>query len=422
MRWYQDKIFWYIFGTLAALKTAAWVYLFFLHPAGENILVFPDSIGYVYPAQTWLAYGQMWEAISASPMLLRTAGYPFFLALIQMISGNMTWAVAVAQNVLSLLLLIPVYLTAQFLSGRAAARWASIFCAASVLYFSLSFAILTELLCTFLLSWFIFFFIRFLSAPRGITLLAAALCLAAAVYVRPAAYYFLFLSVVMLCCFRLSNWLRFPLAKTVLFFIFPLILAIGAWHCRNAHVSNYTGFTTVGAYNLYVWNEDYIAKKFNLSVSEARSRLELALPAGFTSLPPSVRVRLYKALAKPIIQESFLYKLSQAPWWLSKTLLGANNAHLQKLFSFRKPSFLLFVLAEGQVFLMVILACIGFWFLWKIDRKTTFFLLVYCLYFWLIGSTFSGAYARFRAPFEFVFCISAGTSISQLIKKFKNSH
>jgi 4-amino-4-deoxy-L-arabinose transferase-like glycosyltransferase len=387
----------------------------------ENILVFPDSIGYVYPAQTWLSYGHMWEAVSASPMLLRTPGYPFFLALIQFLTGNMTWAVAIVQNILSLVLLIPVYLSAHLLSGRGAARWATAFCALSVLYFSLSFAVLTEILCTFLLAWFIFFIIRFLVTPRWVDLFVASLCLASAVYVRPAAYYFMVLSAGLLCCFCLNNWLRFPLSKIALYFILPLVLTIGGWHIRNACLSDYKGFTSVGAYNLYIWNEDYIAKKFNIPTAEARTRLELALPTGFSALSPAEQVRLYRALAKPLIQESFLYKLSRTPWWATKTLLGANNTQLQQLFSFQKPSFFLFLIAEGEIFCMVFLACVGFGILWKKDRKTAFFLGTYCLYFWVIASFFSGAYARFRAPFEFVLCISAGTAVWHWIEKYQKS-
>ena len=120
MPFYKDRVFQGIFCALAAFKLAAFAYLFSVHPLGENILAFPDSLTYIYPAQTFLQYGHMWEAVSISPMLLRTPGYPFFLALIQLFTGNLTWAVAAVQNVLSLFLLIPVYLTGRRLAGKTA--------------------------------------------------------------------------------------------------------------------------------------------------------------------------------------------------------------------------------------------------------------------------------------------------------------
>ena len=190
MAWYKDKVFWIIVAGAGLIKLATLLYLFFFGPLGESVLAFPDSLTYIYPAQTWLAYGQFWEAVSANPMLLRTPGYPIFLAIVQLLTNNMTWAVAVVQNILSLLLLLPIYLTTQQLAGKTAARWSTGFCAASALYFSLAFAVLTETLCVFLLAWFMFFIVRWLENSRARDLFFAALSLNAAIYVRPAAYYF----------------------------------------------------------------------------------------------------------------------------------------------------------------------------------------------------------------------------------------
>ena len=443
MAFYKDKVFRLLFVLLALFKAAALLYAAFWNPLGEAVLAFPDSITYVYPAQTWLQYGAMWEAVSATPMLLRTPGYPFFLALIGFFTGNLTWAVAIAQNFLSLFLLIPVYLTARRLAGLPAARWATFFCTVSVLYFSLSFAVLSETLCVFLLAWFVFFTVRFLQAPRAVDLAAAALFLAAAVYVRPAVYYFMFAAAVMLVCFQAGKLVRFPLHKIIVLFILPLILLIGAWQLRNRLQTGFGGFTSVGAYNLYMWNEDYLAHKMGLSVPQAHDALERALPAGFSQLPAQEQVRIYKSWARPLIQESFFYKLSRAPLWALKTLFGANFVHLSRLaWGGRTPQALLegemlnhteavhtrwlekfsdkllFAAAAGQVALTVLFGIIGFWVLWQKEKTSAFFLGVYCLYFWAIGSTFFGAYARFRAPFEFVLCIAAGAAAAALWQRF----
>ena len=272
MRFYKDKVFWYVFTALALVKGAALAGVFYFHPLGEKILAFPDSLTYVYPAQTWLEYGQMWEAVTAAPMLLRTPGYPFFLAVVQTLFHNMTWAVVLVQNLLSLALLIPVYMTAEKLNGKHAARAAALFCAASVLYFSLSFAVLTEILCAFLLSWFVYFTVNFLLKPAGHKLFLAALFLSSAVYVRPAAYYFMFASTIILVCFSAAKLVRFPAWQIAAFFFAPLLILVGAWQVRNSVQTGFGGFTSVGAYNLYMWNEDYLAHKYNLSVPQAPAR------------------------------------------------------------------------------------------------------------------------------------------------------
>lgn len=444
MRFYKDKVFWYVFTALALVKGAALAGVFYFHPLGEKILAFPDSLTYVYPAQTWLEYGQMWEAVTAAPMLLRTPGYPFFLAVVQTLFHNMTWAVVLVQHLLSLALLIPVYMTAEKLNGKHAARAAVLFCAASVLYFSLSFAVLTEILCAFLLSWFVYFTVNFLLKPAGHKLFLAALFLSSAVYVRPAAYYFMFASAIILVCFSAAKLVRFPAWKIAAFFFVPLLILVGAWQVRNSVQTGFGGFTSVGAYNLYMWNEDYLAHKYNLSVPQAHQLLENALPPGFNSLPPTEQVRLYKAMAKPLIQESFFYKLSRAPLWAVKTLFGANFVHCSRLLTGGAipeeeldgqmlnhttalhgnwlktiPHKLLFLLTAGEVFLLVLCGSAGFLLLWKTHRTETFFLLVYCLYFWGIGSVFFGAYARFRAPFEFALCITAGAAANALVQYTK---
>ena len=444
MSLFKDRVFRWIVIALAAFKAAACAYVYFCNPLGESVLAFPDSLTYVYPAQTWLQYGQMWEAVSVAPMLLRTPGYPFFLALIQALLGNLTWAVVGVQSLLSLLLLVPVYLTARQLATQNAARWAAGFCAVSVLYFTLSFAVLTETLCVFLLAWSVYFSVRFLAHPRGRDLAAAAVLLAAAVYVRPAAYYWMFASAVILLCFCAGQLVHFPVRKILLFFVLPLVLCMAPWQIRNAVKTGFGGFTSVGAYNLYMWNEDYLARKGHVSVAQAHEALQQALPPGFHNLPAAQQVKCYKALAKPLIREGFLYKLTHAPLWAAKTLFGANFVHLSRLLNGGAAAEetldeqmlnqtaavhagwlkgwkekLLFCLAAGQVVVTVFLGFWGLWLVRKQHRAAAFFLGVYCLYFWMIGSTFFGAYARFRAPFEFVLCVGAGIAAEQLWQRRK---
>lgn len=439
MSFYKDRVFWFIFAALALVKIVAFLGIYFFHPLGESVLSFPDSLSYVYPAVTLLQDGHLWDLYTVSPMLFRTPGYPVFLALVQLLFHNMTWAVALVQNVLSLLLLIPIYSSAKQLAGKGAARWATAFCAASTLYFSLSFAVLSEILCTFLLAWFVFFLLQFLINPQGKTLLCSALFLSAAVYVRPAAYYFFIPMTALLVCFALTRWIRFSIYKIGVCFLVPVLCLLGMWHLRNVVQTGFSGFTTVGAYNLYFWNSDYVAHKYHLSVQQAQTLLQEALPAGFSSRTPRQQNQIYKAAARPLLRASFTYKLTRAPWWAVKTLLGGNTTHLHHLLLGEEKDnhkkldqlgsfplglhdwiyYLLFVTAMGEAFLVALLGATGLVLLWKKHKPQTFFLSVYCCYFWGIGSVFFGAYARFRAPFEFVLCVAAGVAAQACYKFYK---
>ena len=406
-------------------------YLYFYHPLGEQVLIFPDSLSYVYPAQTWLTYGRFWEAVSSSPLLLRTPGYPVFLAVISFITGNLTWAVAAVQNVLSALLVWPVYRTARELAGTQAARISAVLTGVSVLYFSLSFAVLSETLCTFLLAWFVYFSVSFLKSPRTRTLLIAAVCLAAAIYVRPAAYYFTFLAALLF-----SVRPHVPFKKVLLGFIIPLAVLLGAWHLRNVAVAGYPGFSIVNAYNFYFWNEDFVAQKNGTSIPQAHEWLQTRLPENFAQKSVSEQVKTYRSLGSSWLKSGWKYKFAHAPKWAAKTLFGINFVHTSRLLlgapadekqlafdmlnqtksvhtSYIKsvPAKLIFAFSCAQVFFVVLLGIAGLALLHKTHRQAAYFLMVYCLYFWAIGSVFFGAYARFRAPFEFVLCIGAAISL-----------
>ena len=433
MPWYKDKILWFIAAGALFIKLAGLLWLLYVNPLGEQALIFPDSLGYVYPAQTLLTYGRLWEAVSASPMLLRTPGYPVFLAWIQFCTANSTWAVVIWQNLLSVVLLLPVYLTARRLGGILAARWAAGLCAASVLYYSLAFAILTETLCVFFLAWFVYAAVRWLETLSGRDLAAAGVLLALAVYVRPAAYYFTALAVAGSISWAWIKKSSLILRQSILCFTLPLLLLIGAWQVRNYVQTGYGGFTTVGAYNLYIWNEDYVARQAGLSVDQAHQQLQAQLPENWHELSAAQQVRAYKRLALPLIQQGWKYKLQRGPLWAAKTLLGNNYTHLSQLLFGRAPSpedvlnhtglwrtdlnhwlgKIIFIITGSAVLCIVLLSIWGGKILLQTHPAAACFLIVYCGYFWAIGSVFFGAYARFRAPFEFVLCILAALAVTK---------
>ena len=76
---------------------------------------------------------------------------------------------------------------------------------------------------------------------------------------------------------------------------------------------------------------------------------------------------------------------------------------------------LLFILAFVQVAVVVLLGIYGLWTIRKKYPAQAIFLMIYTGYFWLLGSSFLGAYARFRAPFEFVLCITAALAVENLL-------
>ena len=224
----------------------------------------------------------------------------------------------------------------------------------------------------------------------------------------------------------------------------PLVVCVGAWQVRNHIRTGYNGFTSVGAYNLYVWNADYVAKQNGLSIPQAQRMLLAFLPSDFNFRPAAEQVREYKRLAAPLLKKSKWHKLTHLPIWAGKTLLGTNHVHLVRLaFGYEdakqdektlnqtgilpRPWLstaadkILFLLAFLQVGFVVALGLSGCVLLWKTQRLAAVFFILYTGYFWMIGSCFFGAYARFRAPFEFILCITAGLTAATLLARRKKS-
>lgn len=417
MAWYKDKILWAVIGAAGILKALFLCYLYFYHPAGEQALLFPDSLSYVYPAQTFLSYGHFWETLSTAPMLLRTPGYPFFIALVELCSHNATWAIVIFQNVLSLALVLPVYLATRQLAGLVAARIAAICCAGSLLYMALANAVLTETVSVFLLAWFVYFVLQILQTPSKKAFLAAALCLAAAIYTRPSCYLFGWCSVLFLCIYK-------PLRKpALLYFLIPLVLCIGAWHVRNYSQTGFAGFTTSHYYTLYHFQADYISHKRHIPPQQAQQLLEKMVPDQFDTWPPAYQNRFYKQNARTLLKQSFLYRLQRAPWWAIRTLLGPNQQHWHQLAANNLLVKLVISLSALQIALLVFFGGWGFWLLGKENLPVCLFLLFYCVFFWGTSAWFSSAYARFRAPFEWVLCLAASIAITKLLQShFKAIH
>ena len=409
MAWYKDKVLWVIIGTVGVLKALLLCYLYFFHPAGEQALLFPDSLSYVYPAQTLLTYGHFWETLSSAPMLMRTPGYPLFIAVVEFFSRNATWAIVITQNVLSLVLVIPVYLITRSLANLTAARLAAACCATSFLYTALANAVLAETVGTFLLAWFVYAVLQILRNPSPKKLLTAALLLAAAIYTRPSCYLLGVITVGFFCFYKSLR------KSAIIYFLLPLAFCLGAWHVRNYAQTGFSGFTTSTYYTLYHYQFDYIVHSRHIPPEQAQQLLEKMLPEQFDTWPPAYKNRFYKQNARTLLRQSFLYRLQHAPWWAVRILLGPNQQHWRQLIANETIAKGLVALSAFQIMLLVLLGGYGCWVIGKQNFSAGLFLLLYSLFFWATSAWFASAYARFRAPFEFVLCITAGIAAERIL-------
>lgn len=209
----------------------------------------PDTRTYVEPARYMLASGEFRED-GGQPVVYRTPGYPLFL-IPGLFLGSLEAVTIGLQLIVAVLAGMVVYRTGILLfSSRRAA-----FCALLLFAIEPTSALFTaclwsETLFTALLAVAVCLAIEHMAQGRTRTLLASAICFAAAAFVRPVGYY---VALVAAAFFVVHLWRsRPPLAavgRLLLFACFALV-PLFAWQWRNYRATGYGEFSSAADYNL----------------------------------------------------------------------------------------------------------------------------------------------------------------------------
>ncbi len=165
---------------------------------------------------------------------------------------HLEWVAFGLQLALSLATIGLVYRIAlELFANSTAALGAALLLAVEPLAIVYTSLLLTETLFTFLFVLFLFFFLRYLRSNATLPLVASAVVLAAATFVRPVTYY---LPIVLLAGLLVRTvWLsdRWPRLAQAAVFMLVCCLPLGAWQIRNYRVAEYPAFTASGDFNMY---------------------------------------------------------------------------------------------------------------------------------------------------------------------------
>lgn len=211
----------------------------------------PDSDGYLRLAANWWQTGRY--ATGAEPEILRSPGYPLLL-LPEVALGHADWLTIAPQIALSCVTVWLVYRTGLALFNHAATALgaAALFACEplSVLYTN---KLLSETAFTTAISAAVYLLIRYLLSPHWRHLLAASVCLAAAAYLRPIAYYLpIWIGVSLVCIQWRRPDRRRSLLEALAFTVLGMSL-LAAWQLRNWKETGYTGFSAISDKNLYFY-------------------------------------------------------------------------------------------------------------------------------------------------------------------------
>ena len=212
---------------------------------GTSAILQNDTCSYLTPGRNLLQHGRF--IADGMPGLIRTPGYPLLLAVTSL--GGLPMAAA-ANAILSVFTVLLVWRLGRTVFGderiAMGAAWIFAFEPVSV---SHSAFLLSEslFLVLFLLS--MERLATFLRGRRLPTLAAAGLWLAAAIFVRPIAYYLpVALALGLLLVLARVPGLRWKAPAVLLICVLPWL---AAWQIRNRVETGYGGFSSVSEVNLY---------------------------------------------------------------------------------------------------------------------------------------------------------------------------
>lgn len=212
----------------------------------------PDTEGYLRVGAEWLRTGRF--AVNGEPEIARTPGYPLLL-LPGIAARNVNMVTIVLQTLLACVTVWLVYrIAAQLFNSPVTAILAAWLFACepmSVLYTS---KLLSETFFTTLTIAGLWQLTRYLTSQNRRALMVAAICIAAAAYVRPIAYYlpaWMTLTIWVVLGKQASS--RWRMTFEAAAFLALAMVLIVPWQVRNWLKADYAGFSAISDQNLYFY-------------------------------------------------------------------------------------------------------------------------------------------------------------------------
>jgi 4-amino-4-deoxy-L-arabinose transferase-like glycosyltransferase len=245
-------VVWVVLGALCL--RLLWVLIIAQEPAR---LTEPDSSGYLDSAQALIQDWRFNEAPGdPEPQFVRTPGYPLFLAFLMSFLGTDVVRLAVAQSVLSAVVVVPTYLLGARIFSPRIGLIAAILTAAHFQLIYYSGMMLTETLASLSVAVLALVLLRCVTDRRAsrVWWLAAGLAIAAATMVRPTTYYLPILvlaGLVAAAAFKKLPWRTSLIAAAMM--LIPVLVIIGGWQVRNEIRVDSSKLSGIDAVNLYLY-------------------------------------------------------------------------------------------------------------------------------------------------------------------------
>ncbi len=434
--------------------------LYFFISATEPTRIFsPDSYTYINSAHAMLQTGRF--AVSPGepyqPQIMRTPGYPIFLAALFSIAGERYALIILIQIFFSLGTVYLTYHIAARVWNRKIGICAAILLSLDLASFISTHQILTETLFTSIFLLTLMVGMLCISQPHklpyGCTFYS--LLLALTTLIRPITYYGMVFSLFVFPIMwrRILECSYAKIFRLLCFLLLPWTLIIGGWHVRNYAVAGITEISGIQNYNLLFYRgAGIVAQRDNISFDEAQQSLGYG---HYTDIHPETQDWLIAQLNQRWKREALsLFKkhpfllLKIQIWGMVKLLFGPAETTLldylgyesgttgpaKDLFSLSFREYVqkwvmeaplactLFLVANMHLLTLYAGVALSITIAWQSHRAhwpIHLFLGSWIVYFVVISAG-PEAYARFRVPIMPIFCIYAAHGLSAI--PFTTSH
>jgi len=300
------------------LKVSSALHLYY---RDAGLFVTDDAAEYIRLAKTIVETGTF--SISpdyvGAPEIIRTPGYPLFVAAIYAVFGYNNLWVVLTQIFLSTITVFIVFKIAEKLTDIRIALLAALLLALDALSFGYTTIIMTETVFTLVLLLIFYAGIKYIeTSGKNIYALAMGFLTAFATQIRPVNYFLFAVLLIFFIVYGLiKRWKAVKIVTSSLLILIPTVVIVGGWQYRNYRLTGYSGFSAIANINMYFFRAAEI-----MALKEGKTFREIQIQIGYDTYYQSLLENMEKR--GEILNEwnaKGLALVKQHPWQLAKMQL-----------------------------------------------------------------------------------------------------
>lgn len=415
----------------------------------------PDSYGYDNSAKALLET----KRYSVSPLkpdipeVIRTPGYPLFIAGIYFLFGKRHFPVIFAQILLSIATAFILYQMARRIWGsRDISTVCLLLFALDVNSFYHSQLLITETVFAFIIQLWIFWGVVLIQEERldlGRSFLYG-LMLAVGTMIRPISYYLFFLTLFLfLIIWRSKQFSYKRISSASLMMVLPFLVIVGGWQLRNYYKTGSAELSFIKHINvLFYRGAGIIARADKISFEKAQQKLTESFPEKSSMPTKDYYDKMMSRGMKIILSHPFLAVKDQMKgavnmlmgpgYYIFLEYLGIKTGFLGDIFRLSYGQYMAKWVANGNrvafvIGYMVSFFSIAYMFILytgivvsgfrmvhsksNFDKSHLFILSV--VFYFIIISAGPESTIRFRVPFMPLLCLYSGMGLYRILKPLK---